>query len=116
MELQGAIEALKVVPYGCFVEVRTDSKYLRNCAVTWIRPWKRRGWITRTGDPVKNRDLLEELDALMGGRQMKWKWVKAHQCKGNENDRCDALAVNKRDNISALILNYDADEASATRT
>lgn len=114
MEIQAAIEALKVLVGRKEVLIHTDSKYLRNAAVSWIKLWKKRGWVTSEGGPVKNRDLWEELDALMLRHDVKWKWVKAHNTNYNENNRCDALANNERlrverDHLSNLILNHEAD-------
>lgn len=114
MELQAAIEALKLCPLWSEVEMNTDSKYLRNGAMTWIKLWKKRNWISKEGSPVKNQDLWRELDDLMKTRRVKWKWVKAHQLNGNANDRCDTLANEARigSRLSSLILNYDATDQS----
>ena len=32
----------------------------------WIVGWKRKGWKTAGGDPVKNQDLVKALDAEIG--------------------------------------------------
>ncbi|KXS17303.1 ribonuclease H-like protein [Gonapodya prolifera JEL478] len=41
--------------------IATDSEYVVEGATNWARSWVRRGWCTRTGDPVKNKDLWELL-------------------------------------------------------
>lgn len=96
MEIQAAIEALRAIPPWSTVQVNTDSQYLRNAAVTWIRLWKKRGWMTKENTPVKNVDLWIELDSIASRHKIKWKWVKSHRNTGNSNDRCDALANNRR--------------------
>lgn len=41
--------------------IATDSSYLVDGATEWVRSWVRNGWNTRTGGPVKNKDLWELL-------------------------------------------------------
>ena len=44
------------------VNIKTDSKFLKNCADGWIDNWKQNGWRTSSGAPVKNREELERFD------------------------------------------------------
>jgi len=91
-ELTAAIEALKTVPPKSVVTVYTDSKYVRDGMTSWLPSWKRKGWLTKQHQPVKNRPLWEQLDALCTTRQVIWKWIPGHA--GHEfNEQCDALAV-----------------------
>lgn len=96
MEMTAAIEALKFLPRGSVVIIVTDSQYLRNGGSSWIKLWNRRNWRTRDGSPVKNYDLWQEIARLAAFHRVKWKWVRSHQNKGTENDRCDTLANNAR--------------------
>jgi ribonuclease HI len=93
MELKAALEGmlrlseLKGVR-GADVRMLTDSKYVIGAMTQWIRNWKRNGWKTSTYEPVKNQDLLEELDIVQGwfGTPPTWVWVKGHAGNlGNEN-------------------------------
>ena len=91
MELQAAIEALGCLAEPCEVEVVTDSTYLQNGMQAWLADWKRKGWKTSTGKPVKNQDLWQRLDALTTKHQVHWRWVRGHSgVEGNE--RADTLA------------------------
>ncbi|MBW1974043.1 MAG: ribonuclease HI [Deltaproteobacteria bacterium] len=91
MELKAVIEAFKALKMPCKVLVYTDSTYLKNGITSWIQKWKRNGWKTAEGTPVKNRDLWEELDRIIQKHHVTWIWVKGHS--GNpENERCDKLA------------------------
>ena len=92
MELRAGIEALRTLPPDVVVDFYTDSQYLKNAfAKHWLLNWKRRGWVTSTGEPVKNQDLWRALDEEFHLRTVRFHWVKGHA--GNRrNERCDALA------------------------
>jgi ribonuclease HI len=78
MELTAAIEALRQIPRGAAVVLRSDSQYLVN---TMTRNWKRNA----------NRDLWEQLDVEAELREVSFQWVRGHA--GDElNDRADRLA------------------------
>jgi len=65
----------------------------------WIAGWKRRGWKTAGGDPVKNQDLVLALEAELARHEsVRWHWVRGHETGGAHahkalNDRADRLAV-----------------------
>jgi ribonuclease HI len=91
MELTAAIEGLRTLKEHCEVEVVTDSEYMKNGITTWIKGWKKRGWITSQKKPVINRDLWEELDEQTGRHTMTWSWTKGHAAH-EDNNRADELA------------------------
>jgi ribonuclease HI len=91
MELTAAIEALRRLRYPCEVEIVTDSEYLKNGITKWIQNWRRRGWMTTENKPVVNRDLWEDLDALVELHKVKWSWTKGHASHA-DNNRADELA------------------------
>ena len=64
MELLAPIEALKKIPKGSVVQIFTDSKYVKSGITEWIHNWKKNGWKTADKQPVKNKELWEELDLL----------------------------------------------------
>jgi ribonuclease HI len=72
LDLLAALQALSRLPEGISVRVYTRSGYLRQGAAQWLNNWKRHGWQTKDGRPVKNRDLWEQLDAQMQRRQVVW--------------------------------------------
>ncbi|MGB0440554.1 MAG: ribonuclease HI, partial [Paracoccaceae bacterium] len=63
MELMAAIEGLKALKHVCEVSITTDSKYVMQGMEAWLPNWKRRGWRTASGKPVKNQDLWQMLDS-----------------------------------------------------
>lgn len=89
MELMATIEALKNTKGG--LQIWTDSSYVKNGITTWIHGWKKKGWKTAAGKPVKNQDLWMELDQLRVGREVDWQWVKGHSGHPG-NEMADALA------------------------
>jgi ribonuclease HI len=91
MELTAVIEGLKSLNRACKVRVHTDSQYVQKGIQEWLRNWKRKGWKTSTGQPVKNQDLWEALDRQAAEHQVEWHWVRGH-AGHPENERADALA------------------------
>lgn len=91
MELQAAIESLRSLKEPCEVEFFTDSEYLRKGVTEWIWGWKRNGWVTKAKQPVKNADLWRQLDDVMRGHRISWRWLKGHAGHAG-NERCDELA------------------------
>jgi len=91
MELTAAIEALKLLKKDCSVSLYTDSRYLIDGITAWIFNWERNNWRTAGKQPVKNRELWQELLELSRKHRIDWNWVKGHS--DNEfNERCDQLA------------------------
>jgi ribonuclease HI len=96
MELSGAIAALgHVGSQPGPVAIYTDSTYLIQGITRWVWGWRRRGWRTVQGGDVLNRDLWEELSALVDARargEVDWRWVRGHVgIAGNE--RADQISV-----------------------
>ncbi len=100
MELMAAIQALEALRRPCRVRLTTDSQYLKQGITSWLANWKRRGWKTAAGKPVKNQDLWRRLDTAVGRHQVHWAWVKGHA--GHDgNERADRLANRAIDELLA---------------
>jgi ribonuclease HI len=98
MELMAAISALEALTRPCVVDIHTDSQYLRDGIMKWIKNWKRKGWRTADNKPVKNVDLWQRLEAALERHQVRWHWVRGHAGHAL-NERADQLA---RDGIAAV--------------
>ena len=101
MELTAVINALKTCQsLGVKnVSISTDSQYVKNGITAWIFNWKRNGWKTASKDPVKNKELWIELDALRNNFEINWVWVKGHA--GIEyNEMCDSLVKKEMDKFT----------------
>ena len=91
MELTAVIEALSAVKRPVPMTIYLDSQYVKNGIDSWIAGWKRKGWRTASGQPVKNVDLWKKLDELVSTHDIDWQWVKGHA--GEEgNEKADELA------------------------
>lgn len=99
MEYTAALEGMRSLPAGSSVCIVTDSRLLLDSMTSWIAGWKRRGWKTAGGDPVKNQDLVRALDEEIGRHaEVRWHWVRGHETGAEHahkalNDRADRLAV-----------------------
>ena len=94
MEITAVVEALKLLKFACDVDVYSDSSYVVNAIEKkWIEKWQRNGWKTSSKEPVKNKELWEELDLLIKKHNVKFIKVKGHS-DNKYNNRCDELARN----------------------
>jgi len=91
MEMLAVIRALEMLKRPSTVQVHTDSQYVQKGVSEWLPGWKKRGWRTAAGKPVKNQDLWQELDDLSQKHHIEWNWVRGH-AGHPENERADALA------------------------
>jgi ribonuclease HI len=99
MEYTAALEGLRSLPARSRVCIVTDSTLMLDSMTKWIAGWKRRGWRTAAGDPVKNQDLVMALEAEIARHaEVRWHWVRGHETGTAHahkalNDRADRLAV-----------------------
>lgn len=92
-EIQAATCALELARSAGFdkIAVHTDSQFMIDCAASWMKNWKKKGWVKSDGQPVKNKEELIDLDAAMADLAVKWVHVKGHA--GHEgNEEADKLA------------------------
>ncbi len=97
MELTAVIESLKILKRPCKVDLYSDSAYVVNAFLQkWIYGWIKKNWKTAGNDPVKNKELWQELYGLTKIHDVTFHKVKGHA--DNEfNNRCDELARMERD-------------------
>jgi ribonuclease HI len=100
MELMAAISALEALNRPCLVDLYTDSQYVRNGIMSWIKTWKRNGWRTAEKAPVKNVDLWQRLDAALTRHRVQFHWVRGHAGHAM-NERADQLVHEARAAIRA---------------
>lgn len=92
-ELTALERLLTATDPGVPLEVRMDSQYAMKAVTTWLPGWKRNGWKTSAGKPVANQELVVRIDELLGGREVDFRYVPAHQVDGDPlNDFADRAA------------------------
>ncbi len=97
MELFAVITGLtRIAHESGDVMIFTDSKYVHKGATEWAAGWQARNWKTMAKTEVGNRELWEELLALLTERKkfglVSWTHVPGHSgILGNE--RCDEIAT-----------------------
>ena len=92
MELTAVIQALSMLKEPCYVKIHSDSAYVINAINRkWITNWVKNGWKTANKEPVKNRELWEELLRLIEFHKIDFIKVRGHS-HDELNNRCDELA------------------------
>ncbi len=73
------------------LDVTMDSQYILKGIDSWLKNWKRNNWITSTKQPVKNKDLWQQLDSYLQQMTLNFKWTKGHN--GHVlHDKVDVIA------------------------
>ncbi len=94
MELTAVLEALKQLKFPCEVEVYSDSAYVVNAFnQKWIYGWIKNDWKNSSKEPVKNKELWQEIYELTKIHNITFIKVKGH-ADNEYNNRCDELARN----------------------
>lgn len=73
------------------LHILADSQYAINVVSKWRLGWKKRGWTKTDKKPIKNLELIQEIDRAMEGRRVTFEWVKGH-AGHHMNERADDLA------------------------
>ena len=89
MELQATIAALEYIGQRPLT-IYTDSRYVIDGITKWLPGWRRRGWQTAAGTPVKNQSLWQHLARLLHAK-IRWQHVRGHTGDPN-NERVDDIA------------------------
>jgi ribonuclease HI len=101
MELKSVLEGLRALKRPCRVRVHLDSSYVKNAFTNgWIARWQRNGWMTADKQPVKNRELWQDLVVEVSRHAIEWVKVTGH-AGVKLNERVDRLACAERDRQAA---------------
>jgi ribonuclease HI len=91
MEILAAVEALRSIPSGQRVFLRSDSRYLIDGMRYLARRWQDGGWKNSRGAPIRHRELWLELIGLNQLHNIRWKWIEGHNGHAIQS-RADVLA------------------------
>ena len=94
-ELNAVLELLNATAQAGLADeelhILADSQYAINVISKWSPGWKKRGWVKADKKPIKNLELIQEIDRAMQGRAVTFEWVKGHA--GHPlNERADDAA------------------------
>ena len=120
MELTGVIESLKQVLNASesykenpdiHIKVNTDSAYIVNTINNkWYENWIKSNWINSKKEPVKNRELWEELLSLIEN----FKNIEFIKVKGHSTDKlnnlCDEIATKEADEAKLELISEAKEE------
>ncbi len=111
MEMTAALEALKEISKrkstARKIILHTDSSYLLNGITVWVYAWQKNNWLTKTKEPVLNKDLWEELFKLDFSLKTKYEvlWEKISGHSGvHLNERCDVIATSFAGNNTTILF------------
>ena len=92
MELTAAVNALAALKHpNQTVTLYTDSKYLARGVNEWLPNWIARDWLTTSKQSVANRELWQQLHALLETHTVTVTWIPREQ-----NTEADNLAQDAR--------------------
>ena len=94
-ELNAVLELLNATAQAGLADedlhILADSQYAINVISKWSPGWKKRGWVKADKKPIKNLELIQEIDRAMQGRTVTFEWIKGHA--GHPlNERADDAA------------------------
>jgi ribonuclease HI len=87
MALLAAAAALEAIPAPGSVQIYTDNETVQKGASTWVKGWRKNGWMTSQGKPVQHLLIWQRIDAAQQSRTVKW------MLGTGVSPRADALAV-----------------------
>ena len=91
MELLAAVEALRSIPAGSYVQLCSDSELLISGMLFHVMRWQSQGWRNSRGAPLQHQDLWRELLAISERLNIRWQWIRGHS-RHPFQTRADALA------------------------
>jgi len=96
MEGKAIIAALKDAA-GEHAEIFTDSEFWINVITKWAPSWEAKGW-KKSGGPIKNLDIVQEVYPLYQNSNATLTWVRGHE--GDEgNELADQWANKAREGV-----------------
>jgi len=91
MELLAAVEALRTIPTGSYVQLCSDSELLIHGMLFHVERWQSHGWRNSRGALLQHQGLWRELLAMNERMNVHWQWIRGHS-RHPFQTRADALA------------------------
>ena len=94
MELMAVVKALEFLRQPASITIYCDCSYIVDSVQAgWLLGWVKRGWLLKSGKPVKHSDLWKRYLRAASKHKVVLKQVQGHSGIP-ENERCDVLAGN----------------------
>lgn len=109
MELTALIQALSALKErGLRLRIFSDSSYLVNCfRGRWYVSWQKNGWKNSKKQPVENRELWEQLLALLKGNTAEFFLVKGHQKLKEGGESANSIAYRRFTDNNGSRFSYE---------
>lgn len=91
MELEAAIQGLTSLSKPSNVLVHTVSQYLFLGITRWVAGWEERGWKTKEGQPVRNKERWKALQEALKKHSVVWDLL-ASDDRPSESEQAAVLA------------------------
>jgi ribonuclease HI len=110
-ELTAAIEALQWAQANEVSDVTlyTDSSYLIQGITNWRHNWQQNGWQTKNDEPVKNKQLWQDLIAAQENLDVTYEHVDGH-AGIPANERADEIATALADDADLTLFEGERSE------
>lgn len=75
------------------VSITTDSKYAIECLTKWYQVWWLRGWLTKSGTEVKNKEEIQKILKIQRKYAIDYRWCRSRS--EEYNIHVDDMASNE---------------------
>jgi ribonuclease HI len=90
---------------GKVINIVSDSEYSIKACSVWLNQWKKNNWMTRSGEPVKNKELIESIDSSMA----RIKFINSNINNiNNSNNSNNSNKNNKNNKIIVKLLHVNS--------
>lgn len=76
--LRALLNSLKRLNTNCYVNIYTDSDYLKNSIENFLPQWKNTGFVNAKGKPLENQKEWMEVAKLIAGQKIKFRKTVRH--------------------------------------
>ena len=111
MQLTAVLEVLRAFPPDQPLLIQADSRSVVKTFTVWLQDWRKRDMRRSGGNRVAHRKLIEAIDGLRNGQDIRWEKVKSHSGHAL-NDMADCLARLGRIAAKRLDQTYSSGPAS----
>lgn len=72
--------------------IKTDSQYVQQIFSKWINTWRLNGWVSAKKRPVKNKQIICEIEKMLALVRVSFHWMRGHDSANIGNRGAHELA------------------------